>query len=410
MTAGPGSVADGTAPDHTLEGLLRSALHGEGAPVVRAAVAGAAAALHSAPPVADPDPAHRAADRLSALLVETEATITVPSVAPLVPATAHRAAVAGTVPAAPQHTAGPQSVARDPDRTVGRRSGGDLRELVAAFRADPAVARVLGTPAAAAQGPDDPAAWAALWLSFLRLPDDVAAPWRTHAVGLYPNDGSTGWVELPGAGEVLVAPAPGLGVPGVRESPDVGPAAWILATAPDVPAAVLVLIDQVDRMIEIDDGLHHALESRRRTGFHRLADTANRRDLRNDLRYVLDDLAATPAGSVAALEALRRVDEVLCSVVHVPPAVPESWWGRLAGRSRAVLLAAAADLRARGEDVEVRAVPFGDYAEHRDLIGSNVACPAPGRPESEVLACLRVWLRVGNDRRLGRVIRVRNTM
>jgi hypothetical protein len=207
---------------------------------------------------------------------------------------------------------------------------------------------------------------------------------------------------------VLVAPAQGLGLPGLRESAEAAPASWITAAAPAAPPALHVLAGQLDRMIEIDAEVCHALEPRRRTGFHPLNDDTNRRDVRTDLRYTLEDLAAAPAASVAALEALRRVDEVICSVVHVPPADPESWWGRLAARSRALLTQAAADLRRRGENVEIRAVPLGDYAEHRDLIGSNIACPAPGHPESEVLACLRVWLRVDNDRRLGRVVRARN--
>ncbi|MGD9528794.1 hypothetical protein [Pseudonocardia sp.] len=350
-----------------LEELLRAALRGPSAATARAAVAGAVAALRTAvdpvlgDPAAAPDPAvRRAADVLAGLVsgpVESAA-------APLDPVAA----------------------------------------LATAFAADPDVAVWIGATAVLHGDPGE--SWLRLWLSFLRLPPDLAEHWRARARPLAAGERPSQWREVAGADAVLVEPA--FGVAGLRESKDP-------AGSPDVPALpgrcaeLGRLAGTVLTMAGLDPALHHALESRQSRNVHSLGEPAHLADLHRDLLRRITYLAAAEAGSPAALRELTMVDEALCSVVHVPPAHPDSWWGALGRRSRAVLSAAAADLRTRGADVEVRVVPPGDYAAQERWIGrNNVACSVPGRPAGQILACLRAYLRLGADEYPARVVYVRD--
>jgi hypothetical protein len=381
-----------------LEELLRAALRGPSAPTARATLAGAVAALRTAAPTAGPDAAGDAAEVLSALLAEVDG-----------------AGPAGDAPAAPPTRAArppvsPASASSHASSPVSRPSE-DLRDLARAFTADPEVSGWLGVTPVAAD--TDGETWRRLWLACLRLPDDVAERWRERGRMLLPatND-EPRWRELPGSGGVLVEPAPAFGEPGLRESPTARAHQVVTARLPPTPeyAGLRTLAGQVAQMAEHDDTLYYALESRRRAGWLPLSDPANRAYLHLDLGYRLGDLADAPAASVRALRELYLVDELLCSVLHVPPAHPRSWWGRLAQRSRATLADSAAALRAGGRQVMIRPIPPGDFDPQRELIGPhNVACPAPGRPESEILACLRVWLHVDGEVHRGRVVHVRNT-
>jgi hypothetical protein len=355
-------------PDETagLEELLRAALRGPSAAIARAAVAGAVGALRTALDTTDSaDPAvRRAADALAGLL---------------------------SGPAGPAATtAAPPA---DP-----------VEELATAFTADPEVAVWIG--ATAVVHPDAGESWRRLWLSFLRLPPDLAEQWRARARPLAAGERPSAWREVSGADVALVEPA--FGVTGLRESKD----AAVPADVPALPAQWAELgrlAGTVLTMAGLDPALHHALESRQSRNVHPLAEPAHLADLHRDLLRRITYLAGAEAGSPAALRELSMVDEALCSVVHVPPAHPDSWWGALGRRSRAILSAAAADLRTRGADVEVRVVPPGDYPAQERWIGrNNVACSVPGRPAGQILACLRVYLRLGMDEYPARVVYVRD--
>ncbi|MGE3284672.1 MAG: hypothetical protein AB7J32_01060 [Pseudonocardia sp.] len=357
-----------------LEELLRAALRGPSAATVRAAVAGAVAALRTAVDPVDPadptdgagvDPAvRRAADVLAGLVSGPAAPAALPATAPVHP----------------------------------------VHELATAFTADPEVAVWIGATAVLHR--DAGESWRRLWLALLRLPPELAERWRARARPLATGERPPRWQEVAGQDAVLVEPA--FGVAGLRESKDAsGP--------PDVPALpgpwteLGRLAGTVLTLAGLDPALHHALESRQSRDVAALVEPAHLADLHRDLLRRLTYLAGAEAGSRAALRELSMVDEALCSVVHVPPAHPDSWWGALGRRSRAILSGAAADLRARGADVEVRVVPPGDYSAQERWIGrNNVACSVPGRPAGQILACLRVYLRLGADEYPARVVYVRD--
>lgn len=348
-----------------LEELLRAALRGSSAAAARAAVAGAAAALRTASDPVDPT-AYRAAEVLAGLVGDTDGTV--PS----------------GVPAAPESA---------------------VHQLADAYVDDPEVALWLG--ATVVREPSQAQTWQRIWLSSLRLPPELAEHWRARARAVVVDDDPPRWVDM-AADDDAVLVEPGFGVPGLRESPDVPVPADVPALPPRW-APLATLAGQVLTLAALDPALHHALESRRSQDVHPLAEQGNLDDLRRDLVRRLAYLARAEPGTAAALRELTMVDEALCSVVHVPPAHPDSWWGTVGRRSRAVLSAAAAELRARGADVEVRVIPPGDYTSQERWIGrNNVACPAPGRPASQILACLRAYLRLGADVYPGRVVYVRD--
>ncbi|GAA3865089.1 hypothetical protein GCM10022243_34150 [Saccharothrix violaceirubra] len=386
--------------DRGVEELLSAALGGPDAVTVRAALAGMVAALRSA---GHADPAVvAAADRLAGLGSG--------GLAPGGLAPGGLGAIGqGSVGSGPggQEAVGPGQGASGSGGPVERVAAGPP---VGEFAADPDVATWLGatTLDALTGAPTEAQAWVRLWLAFLRLPPDLAETWRERVRSSRTGDAGA-WQAVAGGDESLVDPLPEAGVTGLRESPDAAVHPWAADVLPERFATLRTLVGQVLTMVERDPGLHHALESRRRQDFHSLGDPANLRDFQRDAANRLGYLAAAPPGSVRELRELSLVDELLCSVVHVPPAHPESWWGRLARRSRALVAEAAAALRERGEDVEVRVVPPGPYDAQRPWIGrNNLSCPVPGRPPSQILACLRVYLRAGEEEYPGRVVYVRD--
>ncbi len=282
-------------------------------------------------------------------------------------------------------------------------SPGPVQTLAATFEADPEVSVWLGDTAVSTTA--EGTTWERLWLSMLRLPPDLADAWRRRARALPRDNADLPWQEVPGTSEVLVEP--GFGVPGLRESSDALPLG--AEALPDRFADLRAVAGQVLAMAGHDPALHHALESRRRQDFHSLAEPKNLKDFRRDAANRFSYLADAPVGSVRELRELVLVDELLNSVVHVPPAHPESWWGRLGKRSRAVLTESASALRGGPDVVEVRVIPPGPFDAQRAWVGKhNLSCPVPGRPPSQILACLRVHLRAGGEDHAGRVIYVRD--
>lgn len=386
----PGAAGGGPAD------RWRAVLHGpdsELARLAQAVLAGAEAALRAGVASAAPDdPARAACAELAAELADLLRAPHSPS-APAVPVPAARSA--GTSPA-PAASAG----------------GGPLAALARDFAADPQVAAHLGRTAL----PDatDAEIWRLLWTACLRLDPAAADRWRHAASGLaerYRGEPER-WLDLPALGpepRILVAPAPALGVPGVREVPGAAPDPEVAALAPDRPGwpwePLAALTTQVLRLAVVDPAACHALEGLRVSGLHRLADPQTWADYRAEVHRRLAAFAATEAGSAAALRAHRLVDEAICSVVHRPPAHPRSWWARLAQHSRDLLHEHVRRARAAGLDAEMRVLEIKPYVELRGYSGGrDIPYRVDRARTGEILACLRTWLRIGPEVLSGRVI------
>jgi hypothetical protein len=367
-----------------LDARLRAALDRAG-PELRAvvvtAVAGLAASLRAGARLAgETDPAAALCEELADALDDLEGAA--PRVLP---------AVAAVPAAAPPRLGG---LARD-------------------FAADPAVTRFLGP--SPRLGDADAEIWRRLWLACLRLPAAEAARWRERAAragdAAAAASDAGDWRELPAAGGATTLVAPALGVTGLREA-HAGPVDADVAAALDNRAQhrfapLAVVATQVLRMAEEDAEVCHCLEAMKVGGLQPLAAADVRDEYRAHLLRRLRQLSEA-GDPEAVLRALWRVDEALCSVVHFPPAAPDSWWGALAERSRRLLKDMAWELQERSLDVEVKVTDRQGYQAVEDLTGRrDIGLRVPSGQIGQVLAWVRTYLRVGSVVEPGRVIFVR---
>jgi hypothetical protein len=152
--------------------------------------------------------------------------------------------------------------------------------------------------------------------------------------------------------------------------------------------------------IEHDPNLCHCLQSVFRFGVSPLV--GEQRE-----RYVAELLRLWERANVLRQEPKERLknlldlDEAVHSLVYLPAAASDSWWGRLQAQSRDALF-----------QVRDRAVQAG-CAVHLQLLGGNFAAINRLAPDSlqvdfgepgEVSACLRVWARIDAEQFKGRVL------
>lgn len=300
-----------------------------------------------------------------------------------------------------------------------------LRELAAAFVRDPAAAEFLDEQSMAVLA--EPQAgtdlWRALHLCLLRLPGPVASGWRGRCATLAtPAQAAApagpGWRILPGESEAVLVPQgpPGAGQEdGIRTSADGQVQDEVLdALGLDRAGGREVRADVADAMelarlstlvlglTELDENLVICLESVLFMGSKRI-DGKHRQLYRADLLGRLREYARREAGSADSLAALIEIDEAVNSLTHRPPAAAGSWWAQLRQQSRRIAERTAATMRQAGADVEV--LPLGlRYRDVREFTaGNDVASRTGGKP-GEVLACLRMWTRIGDQTIPGRVM------
>lgn len=203
-------------------------------------------------------------------------------------------------------------------------------------------------------------------------------------------------VALPAPLPVVAAP-PGHGATGVRGTGGTVPP----AAAPE--AVYSVLAGWVAGLAGLDDQLHHGVESLAHRGMLPLRRPENLRAYRRELALRVSRLAGQPPDSPQALRAALAVDEALCSVVHLPPAAPGSWWAEVAGTSQTTVLELRRRVGDLGADVAVE-VPAPSYREARRRTGGNdIPLDAGGR-RGQVLAGLRLWARIEGRELPGRVM------
>jgi hypothetical protein len=306
----------------------------------------------------------------------------------------------------------------DPSQPASPAAGRLLADLLAAFAADPIVAAAVdeqSLTALCAAG-DQAAQWLRYHLCLLRLTASVAATWRTRAVPLTADDGTTAWQLLPGNEDAVLVP-PGPRDPAGTTAPTAG--YRISPTAPlndevtaalgggsldsdPTAAAIARLATLVLALTELDDNLVLCLQAVIFKGSRHL-DGELRTRYRAALLGRLREWARTPARSVARLEALLEVDEALNSLTHRPPPPPASWWAQLRQQSRYLVDRYAEALREAGTEVEVLPISL-KYRDIKDLTDHNdVGVSSGGRP-GDVLACLRLWARMEGRTLPGRVV------
>jgi hypothetical protein len=154
--------------------------------------------------------------------------------------------------------------------------------------------------------------------------------------------------------------------------------------------------------IEHDPHLCHCLKNVFRFGVSPL--TGDQRE-----RYVAELLrlwervraGTTGPGWKERLKARLDLDEALHSLVYLPPAAPDSWWGQLQSEARDTLFLARDQAVQAGGPVHLQLLG-GSYADINRLAPDSLQIDygVPG----EVSACLRVWARVDGEELKGRVL------
>jgi hypothetical protein len=101
------------------------------------------------------------------------------------------------------------------------------------------------------------------------------------------------------------------------------------------------------------------------------------------------------------LKALLDLDEAIHSLVYLPCAPADSWWGRLQGQAREVLFQRREWAARAGCTVHLQ-VLGGSFADISRLAPDSLQVDF-GEP-GEVSACLRVWARIDGEEIKGRVL------
>lgn len=169
-------------------------------------------------------------------------------------------------------------------------------------------------------------------------------------------------------------------------------------SAGTVPPALEAFTGLILALAELDPGLHHCLQAVEFSGLRGLADPAARSVYAQHLTGRLREVADQSAHTGAWLEAVVRLHEALCSVVHLPPASGDSWWGEWRGACNEALSDAAYDSGAGTVKF-----PPDRYRSADDLTRHDIAIRFPPRA-GLVLACVRAWSSVGGVETPGRVI------
>ncbi|WP_143052596.1 hypothetical protein [Streptomyces sp. cf386] len=224
----------------------------------------------------------------------------------------------------------------------------------------------------------------------LRLPDRHVGVWRARAAEADPA-AQGAWETRRGWADEVLLPPSGDGRPGLRTVRD-------KVTEPSDLAGLVLALH------EYDEALCLLLDRVWTGGSTRLTDPQVSLAYRTELTKRLESLERSPRGSTERLRASVAVDEALCSVTHLPPGAPGSWWNRLAEESHAAALDLCRQLLAAGRNVEV-VLPARPYrqARHHTRATDDIRLGVGGRP-GDTLACLRLWLRVDDQEFPGRVV------
>jgi hypothetical protein len=285
-----------------------------------------------------------------------------------------------------------------------------LAHLREAFLADDRVRAALGH--VRVTDTSDEELWADVQYALLRMPESLANEWRQHALELARAVGADADAHvlqtLPlHRDEMLYPGLTGMiHVPGLRVSAQAplcvgGEETVSSAASTDLETFARIVAFYI-QWIEIDRTLSHALENVSRFGVKSLQETEQRAHYVKELVYRLERAKEAEGAPMAMFRTRFFLDEAIHGLVHTPPADPTSWWGKLQSEVRTAVFRAADHARQSGT-VELRQLR-GAYTDVRNFTnGNNLEVDHGGSP-GEVVACLRMYARIGSEEVQGRVL------
>ena len=158
------------------------------------------------------------------------------------------------------------------------------------------------------------------------------------------------------------------------------------------------------KFIEIDSSLHHALKIVNRFSVIPLKSQHERSKYINALQNRLYRAIAVEdhKDPTVTFHARLDLDEAIHSLVYLPPADRDSWWGRLQEESRSTLERISDKVRSHDRKVYIRKL-WGSYADISHYSKDDLELDRGGTP-GDVLACLRVYARIDEEVYPGRVL------
>ncbi|NET01202.1 MAG: hypothetical protein F6K61_11640 [Sphaerospermopsis sp. SIO1G1] len=254
--------------------------------------------------------------------------------------------------------------------------------------------------------------WSEIHRKLLRVPEDVATIWRNRALEIAQKVGATrdyvNMEHLPFARDEILYP----GLSGTVEARGLCLSKKLLLKSEisenyqseelQLLAGFLLLYE---KFIDIDPELNHALKSV--FGFDIVSLKSQPEQHQLFLQTLSDRLQRTQkyeenTDPILILSAWIDIDEAIHSLVFLPPADRYSWWGKLQQESRKVLKKLADQARKAGYDIKIKQLS-GLYADICAYTKDDLQLDYGGTP-GEVLACLRLYVKINQEENPGRVI------
>ncbi|MHC5821298.1 MAG: hypothetical protein ACYT04_36850 [Nostoc sp.] len=282
-----------------------------------------------------------------------------------------------------------------------------LSHLREAFDSDSELSYYLGNSQLQSQTDSD--LWNEIQRKLLRIPEDLAASWRSHTLDLAQEVGAiadhSNTFQLPFIRDEIIYP----GLSGTIQTQGLSLSQQALLNSKvtqdntsDILAGFLYLYP---KFIEIDPDLHHALKSV--FSFDVISLHSKPEQRHQYIEGLSDRFQRTKKGeentdTLSILRAWIDIDEAIHSLVFIPPAERYSWWGKLQHESRRILKKVTDEANNTGNEVRIRQLS-GLYADICALSKDDLQLDCGGIP-GEVLTCLRVYARINQEESPGRVI------
>ncbi|MBW4496538.1 MAG: hypothetical protein KME26_26360 [Oscillatoria princeps RMCB-10] len=286
---------------------------------------------------------------------------------------------------------------------------GLLNRLRDAFVSDPELRSYLGD--FQLESSTDSDLWGEIQRKLLRVPETLAKSWRERALALAQEAGAkpdTSFsLKVPFSRDEILYPGltGSVRARGLCLSASEPNDARIAKGALEGELSFLAGIVSVClKFIELEPSLHHAFKSVYRFGVKSLNSPEEQSKYIAALAECFRRYRETEAlrEPVLALRHRLDLDEAIHSLVFLPPAERDSWWGKLQLESRRTLKHVAERALNAGCDVRLRQLS-GLYADVCNLSRDDLELDSGGIP-GEVLACLRVYARIGQEELPGRVL------
>jgi len=282
-----------------------------------------------------------------------------------------------------------------------------LSHLQQAFDSDSELSYYLGNSQLQSQTDSD--LWNEIQRKLLRIPEDLAASWRSRTLDMAQEVGAiadnSNLYQLPFIRDEIIYP----GLSGTVKTQGLSLSQQALLNSKvtqdntsDILAGFLYLYL---KFIEIDPDLHHALKS---VFSFDVISLHSKPEQRHQYIEGLSDRfqrtkkAEETTDTLSIMRAWIDMDEAIHSLIFIPPAERYSWWGKLQHESRRILKKVTDEANNAGNEVRIRQLS-GLYADICALSKDDLQLDCGGIP-GEVLTCLRVYARINQEESPGRVI------